>query len=137
MRIRSHLSFANVMATIAVFVALGGGAIAATQSKSAKTKPRWAVVNASGDLVRGRGATRAKQLFGPQVLGSYQVKFNRNLTGCGLVATLGRVNSAPLDPEPGEVGVAYRNGHADSVYVKTRRSDGEHANRSFHLAVLC
>src|SRR3954453_12506869 len=30
-RIRAHLSYANVMATIAVFVALGGGAYAATK----------------------------------------------------------------------------------------------------------
>ena len=29
-RLRCHLSYANVMATVAVFVALGGGAYAAT-----------------------------------------------------------------------------------------------------------
>jgi hypothetical protein len=137
MRIRSHLSFANVMATIAVFMALGGGAIAATQSKSARTTPRWAVVNANGDLIRGRGATTSKQLFAPDKLGSYQVTFNRNVTDCGLVATIGRVYSGPRNPERGEIGVAYRNGRADSVYVKTRQSDGQEANQSFHLAVLC
>src|SRR3954451_12065637 len=31
-RIRSHLSYANVMATVAVFVAVGGGAYAASRA---------------------------------------------------------------------------------------------------------
>ncbi len=136
--IRRHLSFANVMAAIAVFVALGGGAIAATQSKSGgKTKPRWAVVKANGDLVRGRGAVSAKQLFTPDFDGAYQVTFNRRVTNCALIATIGRVNSAPKNPDPGEIGVAYRDGRADSVFVKTRDSGGVAEDQSFHLAVLC
>ena len=135
--VRRHITYANVLATIAVFIALGGGAVAAIQSKSAKSHPRWAVVNAQGDLVRGKGAVSAKQLFTPGVSGSYQVTFNRRITDCGFSATIGRVNSADRDPDPGEIGVAYRNGNARSVYVKTRDSDGFGADRSFHLSVLC
>ena len=136
-RMRGHLTFANVMATVAVFIALGGGAIAATQSKSARSKPRFAVVSSQGDLVRGKGAVSAKQLFTPGIDGSYQVNFNRNVTGCGLVATIGRTNSAPKNPDAGEIGVAYRARNQRGVYVKTRASDGSEANRSFHVAVLC
>jgi hypothetical protein len=136
-RLRGRLTYANVMATIAIFIALGGGAIAATRSKSRRSHPRWAVVSAHGSLVRGGGAVKAKQLFTPDTLGSYQVTFNRNVTGCGLIATIGRKNSANRNPTPGEIGVAYRNGSPRSVYVKTLASDGLQANRSFHLAVLC
>jgi hypothetical protein len=125
------------MAISAVFIALGGGAIAALDSKSSKS-PRWAVVSADGELMRGRGATSARQLFtGRGVEGSYQVTFNRNVRRCGLMATIGRTNSAAFDPQAGEIGVAYRNGKRKAVYVKTRDSDGLEADRSFHLAVLC
>ena len=50
--IRRHLTFANAIAAIALFVALGGGAVAAIQSKSSAPKPRWAVVDTHGHLVR-------------------------------------------------------------------------------------
>ncbi len=135
--IRRHLTYANVLATIAVFMALGGGAVAAIHSKSSKSRPLWAVVSADGSLIRQHGAVSARQLFRPGKLGSYQVTLNRNVTGCAFTATIGRVNSAPKNPQPGEIGVAYRNGSSKSVYVKTRASDGAEADRSFHLAVLC
>ncbi len=136
-RIRCHLTFANVMATIAVFIVLGGGAFAAIHSRSSKSHVRWAVVNDNGKLVRGAGAVSAKQLFTPATRGSYQVTFNRRVKDCALTATIGRVNSANRDPNPGEIGVAYRHGNSKGVYVKTRDSDGTEADRSFHLAVVC
>ncbi len=137
-RIRDHLTYANVLATIAVFIVLGGGAVAAIHSKSGRSHPRWAVVSAHGNLVRGSGAVRAKQLFvGRGTLGAYQVTFNRSVTHCGLIATIGRTNAADRNPDPGEIGVAYRHGSRRSVFVKTRASSGDEANRSFHLAVLC
>jgi hypothetical protein len=96
------------------------------------------VVSANGHLVRDKGAVSAKRLFASGgIEGSYQVSFNRNVKRCGLIATIGRTNSANRDPDPGEIGVAYRNGKRKAVYVKTRDSDGLQANRSFHLAVLC
>jgi hypothetical protein len=137
-RIRDHLTYANALATIAVFIVLGGGAIAAIQSKSGRSHPRWAVVSTHGNLVRGNGAVRAKQLFvSGGTLGAYQVTFNRNVRHCGLIATIGRTNAANLNPDPGEIGVAYRHGSRKSVFVKTRASNGDEADRSFHLAVLC
>ncbi len=136
-RIRRHLTFANALAAFAVFIALGGGAVAAIHSKSSTPRQRWAVVGAHGNLVRGSGAISAKQLFTPGIQGSYQVTFNRPVSGCALIATLGRTNSASLDPNSGEVGVAYRHGSANSVYVKTRDSAGLEADQSFHLAVFC
>ena len=135
--IRRHLTFANTIAAIALFVALGGGAVAAIQSKSSAPKPRWAVVDTHGHLVRGSGAVSATQLFTPNVRGSYQVKFNRRVTDCALEATIGRTNSAAAEPAAGEIGVAYRHGDSRAVYVKTRDSSGAPRDQSFHLVVLC
>ncbi len=69
--------------------------------------------------------------------GSYQVTFDRDVTSCALLATLGRTDVQNLDPDPGEIGTAYRNGNPDAVYVKTRDSTGTSADASFHLAVFC
>ncbi len=129
------------MAAIAVFIALGGGAYAASGLPGLRAgkgaKSLWAVVSANGNLVRRSRAVSAKHLFTPDVQGSYQVVFNRKVTNCALIATLGRTNSAPLNPEAGEIGVAYRNKTPKGVYVKTRDSGGSDADRSFHLAVIC
>ncbi len=175
-RLREKLTYANVMATVAVFITLGGGAYAAShleknsvgaeQLKNGSVngakvkngslgnvdfafgqlsarpvrrpaKGLWAVVGANGSLVRGSRVVSTKHLFTPGIQGSYQVVFNRNVTKCALIATLGRTNSAPLDPSPGEIGVAYRHGASKGVYVKTLDSNGTEADRSFHLAALC
>ncbi|MFN8161695.1 MAG: hypothetical protein U0R52_11705 [Solirubrobacterales bacterium] len=96
----------SLIAAAAVFIALGGGAVAATTSGSRTV--RWAVVRADGALARSSsGVVSSTRLFSAAVRGSYQVNFDSDVRRCGLVATLGRTNSAPMDPEPGEVGVAY------------------------------
>ena len=178
-RLRSHLSYANVMATVAVFVALGGGAYAVSSvpDNSVGTKqlknsavttvklangaltatkvknhsllaedfkagqlpgpPLWAVVAASGAEVRGSHVTAVTKLFSGVTAGSYQVTFDRDVASCALLATLGRTDAQNLDPDPGEIGTAYRNGNPDAVYVKTRDSTGTSADASFHLAVFC
>ena len=59
------------------------------------------------------------------------------MTDCALIAALGRVDAADLDPTPGEIGVAYRNGNVQATYVKTFDKDALEADRSFHLAVFC
>jgi hypothetical protein len=48
-RIRAHLTYANVMATVAVFLALGGGAVAAVKLKANQVKTR----NIAPDAVTG------------------------------------------------------------------------------------
>ncbi len=95
------------------------------------------MLDSHGHLIRGSGAVSAKQLFTPSVPGSYQVIFNRRVTGCVLDATIGRTNSANLDPRAGKIGEAYRHGDSHGVYVKTRDSAGVEKDQSFHLAVLC
>ena len=96
----------------------------------------FAVVAADGTLVRGSGVTAAGRPAGFPV-GAYQVAFNQDVTNCALIATIGRIDSQPFNPDEGEIGTAYRDGAANAVFVKTRGSAGAEANRSFHLAVFC
>ena len=94
-------------------------------------------VESDGTLVRGSTGATATQLFKPTVDGSYEVVFMSDVTGCALTATIGRTDSANLDPLSGEIGTAYRNGVPNAVYVKTRDSAGSKADRPFHVTVLC
>lgn len=68
--LRSRLSYANVMATIAVFVALGGGAIAATQLPKKSVGPKQLKANAvkTGKIADG-AVTQAKLASGAAVKG--------------------------------------------------------------------
>ena len=97
----------------------------------------WAVVDTDGILVRDSGGVTSVQLFKPTVDGAYEVDFGQDLTGCALIAALGRVDAAEENPDPGEIGVAYRNGNAQAAFVKTLDSNGSEADHSFHLAVFC
>jgi hypothetical protein len=97
----------------------------------------WAVVAIGGALVHGSHVTAVTKLFSGTFAGAYQVTFDRDVTSCALLATLGRTDDQPVDPNPGEIGTAYRNGNADAVFVKTYDSAGAAADASFHLAVFC
>lgn len=97
----------------------------------------WAVVDVAGGLVHGSHVAATTKLFSGTVAGAYQVTFDRDVTGCALIATLGRIDSQALNPDAGEIGTAYRNGSPDAVFVKTYDSTGTAADESFHLAVFC
>jgi hypothetical protein len=92
----------------------------------------WAVVESNGALSRGEGTTSSSRLG----TGRYQVLFNRAVSNCAYVATLGRTGSS--NPPAGEIGVATLPGSAgNGVAVRTRASGGGLADRPFHLVVNC
>ena len=97
----------------------------------AEAKPLWAVVTATGAVVRNNGATSATQL----TTGEYQVVFARDVTKCAYGATVGSPDAT--DPVAGEIGVAQQAGNAAAVRVVTRASGGALADRAFHLTVTC
>ena len=97
----------------------------------------WAVVDPFGNLVRSSPGVTSTQLFAAVIGGSYEVDFGRDVTQCALLATIGRTDAADLDPDPGTIGTAYRNGNPEAVYVKTGNTDGIASDRSFHLGVIC
>jgi hypothetical protein len=196
-RLRSHLSYANVMATIALFVALGGSSYAAIalSNNSVKSKhigkgevkrsdvaknvvtsekvkdasllatdfkagqvpagpagapgPKgdkgdkgdpgtpattlWAVLNQDGTLRRGSGVVSVSGA----PAGFTQVKFNRNINTCAILASIGRLGPALSNGEPMADEFVANGFAADTVLVRTNDSTGAGAARSVHVAVFC
>lgn len=105
----------------------------------------WAVVDADGTLARGSGVVSSARLepmflmgIGPAAVGdgSYEVIFDRDVTSCAYIATLGQ---ATLSGEPlrGGISVVPRFQNAAGVFVQTSNVAGADANGGFHLAVFC
>jgi hypothetical protein len=92
----------------------------------------WAVVTGSdGSLVRSSGATASSHI----TAGQYRVTFNRDVTACSYLATIG--NPQAGEPPPGAIITALRVLTTNAVYVATFDLAGTHADRNFHLAVFC
>ena len=122
---------------------VGGGAIresslgpvpVAGTAGSAAGVDTWAVVNSDGVLVRGRGLV-AGDPAGRVSPGIYQVVFNRDVRGCGYVATIGNVSVG--GPNRGQVSVASLPTSVNGVRVRTADDAGVEADKPFHLAVTC
>lgn len=90
-----------------------------------------AAVNGDGTLTRGSGTTSATKLGGT---GNYEVEFDRDLSTCFFVATVGPAGGGSSQ---GEVNVALRGGNSSAVFVDTNESDGTAADKPFHLMVFC
>jgi hypothetical protein len=91
----------------------------------------FAVVDEDATLVRGAGAVSAELAAAAH----YDVGFNRNVTGCAYVATLGSVDST-LGPA-GDAHVAQDPTNPNGVRVVTNAPNGSLAPESFHLEVAC
>lgn len=94
----------------------------------------WAVVSNKGALVRGgTGTVSATALLEP---GAFEVVFDRNVSHCAYIATLGSIEAGSTFP--GMIAVATRLGNPDAVFVETFGEKGKSAlSESFHLAVFC
>jgi hypothetical protein len=92
---------------------------------------RFAVVNAGGQLVRGRNATAARTAEG-----RYQVLFETNVRGCAYYATIGGPTAA-APPDNGQITVSALASNVNGVDVRTTGAGGNDANKPFHLLVLC
>ena len=92
---------------------------------------RFAVVNAGGQLVRGRNASAARTAEG-----RYQVIFDTDVRGCGYYATVGGPTAA-APPGGGEITVSSLGSNVNGVDVRTGSPNGNDENRPFHLLVLC
>jgi hypothetical protein len=95
----------------------------------------WAAINANGTIARSDGAEASKTFKIAGFNGSYQINFFRNVTGCVYVATIG--NAGAGNPLHGSLVVAQRAGLPSGVFVETRDTSGNLADRPFHLFVNC
>jgi hypothetical protein len=91
----------------------------------------WAVVNgADGTRARQSGTTSSARIGA----GNYEVIFNRNVTTCAFIATIGNPGAGSTS---GDIDVAARSGNVNGVFIETRDNAGTLADRNFHLAVFC
>jgi hypothetical protein len=93
---------------------------------------RFSVVNASGQQVRGRGATTVSRT----AAGRYQLIFDANMRGCAYFATIGGP-TATAPPDNGQITVSSLASNVNGVDVRTTGANGNDANKPFHLVVLC
>lgn len=116
---------------------LGGGSIKESglgtvpSAVVAHGSQRFAVVNAGGQLIRGRNASAARTAEG-----RYQVIFEADVRGCGYYATVGGPTAA-APPDNGQITVSSLASNVNGVDIRTTGANGNDANKPFHLVVLC
>lgn len=93
--------------------------------------PYWAVVRGDGTLARGSHVTSAGTAEG-----AYEVIFDRDVTGCAYVATVGLAGSES-SAAPAVATVVGRSEEPNGVYVVTTLLNGDPSTEGFHLMVSC
>ena len=117
---------------------LGGGSIKESSLGPVGTAlvahggARYAVVNAGGQLSRGRDISSVARTGD----GRYQVIFNADIRSCAYFATVGDA-SAAAPPQNSQVSVGSLASHVNGVDVRTENSNGGEQDRPFHLIVMC
>ena len=116
---------------------VGGGAIKEStlaqvpNSATADGVTRQAVITPAGTTVRVRGVSSSAR----SGEGQYDVVFDRDVTACVYNATIGDEGAG--GPGTGQISVLSMPGNVNGVRVRTRNSDGNPVDRSFHLIVSC
>ena len=90
-----------------------------------------AVVTGTGILARGRGVASVARTG----LGRYQVIFNRDVRACAFVASIGDAGAA--GPPEGQATTTALATNVNAVAVRTESSNGNPADRPFHLILSC
>jgi hypothetical protein len=90
-----------------------------------------ASVNANATLAHGSGVASTTKLGGN---GLYQVTFDRDVSLCTYVATIGPANTSSAE---GQIDVALRAGNSSAVFVNTHNAAGSSTDQPFHLLVFC
>jgi len=136
---------AAVAAVLGMALASGGamaagGAAANTPAKSGVTSPPsttpcggcFAVVDASGGFVRGKGVVSVTRLN----TGIYDIRFNRPIGKCAWTATVGEPGFTD-QPGPAEVTLAGRAGTKNGIFLTTFDGTGTATDEPFHLLISC
>jgi len=133
------ISLAFGLAVAAPFTALasqaGGLPALAKKVKALQGQNNWAVVDASGNIVRQFSSAGPITGSHTATTGLYDVTFGKDVTGCAFVATLGDTGAGA--PSIGMIGVTADSGDPNSVVVQTTDKTGTLADASFHLYVSC
>ena len=90
----------------------------------------YAVVGGDGRFESGAQVASTARL----ALGTYQVVFNTDVSGCAYIASLGTGHGAS---PAGSLTTASRSGVPNGVYVKTFNSSGVDTDETFNVQVYC
>ena len=118
------------VACLGVVVALTVGSVRddADAARRPLLKTLWAVVDANGTLVRGKGAVSSNGGGG-----AYGVFFNRDVSRCAYAATIG-TRDVPAVLTATSAGAV---GKPKVVEVFTLKTDFTRVGMAFHLVVHC
>jgi len=120
----------NVLSAAAVAAAALG---LPGMAQASTTVPKWAVLNASGTIVRMAGATGSSHLS----TGTYQVVFKSDVSQCAYVATVGDPGAGAVS-QPGIATVATRAGNNSALFIQTfDQSSGALADLPFQVVTYC
>ena len=92
----------------------------------------WAVIDFNGTVARASGIGTGTFR---EDTGIYDVFFNRDVSGCAYVASLGGPDAGT--PPAGTVAVTNLSDAPKGLFVITRNSAGNNASLPFHVAVFC
>jgi len=92
----------------------------------------FAVVNANGTRLRGKGEQSAVKL----AAGNYEVRFNRNIAGCVWVGTIGH-GTFSGSTSPSFISITGRAGTGNGLFVQTWNAAGTPTDLPFLVYVDC
>ncbi|WP_426564945.1 hypothetical protein ACPPVT_01930 [Angustibacter sp. McL0619] len=100
---------------------------------TSKALPRvFAVINSNAAAVRGKGLTSSVKLS----TGTYDVRFNRNISTCAWTGTVGLGGFAG-STGAAEITITGRAGTTNGLFVTTFNGTGALTDEPFHVVVIC
>jgi hypothetical protein len=94
------------------------------------------VVNANGSTARGDHIVSSAKLSAIANAGTYEAIFDRNVSACAYIATIGLPGSNSIG-DPVTITTATRAGNAKGVFLFVHHQNGATIDEPFHLAVWC
>jgi hypothetical protein len=100
------------------------------------TKNLLAVVDSNGVLARGPRVVSTAKLGGVNG-GTYEVIFDRTVSGCAYTATVGTIGNGGSISTPVAITTATRAGNPNGVFIFIHQTSGATIDEPFHLIVKC
>jgi len=108
-------------------------AVAAARCENPGPQHLFAVVDRNGTLRRGLYAVSSTKA--DIAHGGYEVIFSRDVTHAAFVASIGSPEFSGIE-QTGEITVVGRVSKPNGVFITTSDSNGQFADRGFHLVVI-
>lgn len=96
----------------------------------------YGVLEANGALARSQNVVSVAKLSGPNG-GTYEVIFNRTVSGCAYTASVGTTTNGGSISTPVAITTATRAGNSNGVFIFIHQTNGSTIDEPFHLVVSC